>query len=253
MKRKIVLAVAIIITFVVSVIVHLPIQAVLSYVALPAPLSISAASGTLWQGHAQQVKWQRYQLGQISWQFEPLALLQGNAQAKVRFGRGSQWQLQGRGSLGYGLKGAYAENVLASLPMSEALKFAPPMPIPLDLNGQLELNIHQLTYAQPYCAEGKGNLVWNTDTIGTPLAPLTIGPVIAEITCQESNIHVAGSQQSPQVRSEFFVDLKPNRQYVAQAWFSPQAEMPNALSEQLKWLPKPDAQGRYQFNQQGRL
>ena len=253
MKRKITLAVAIFIIFIVSVLVHMPIQAVLNYVALPAQLSISGASGTLWQGQAQQITWQRYQLGQMSWQFEPRALLDGNAQAKVRFGRGSQWQLQGRGSLGYGLNGAYAQNVLASLPMSEALKFAPPMPVPLDLNGQLELNIHHLTYAQPYCAQGKGRLVWSTDAIGTPLAPLIIGPVIAEITCQNSTIQVAGSQQSSQVRSGFSLDLKANRQYVAQAWFSPQGEMPDALSEQLKWLPKPDTQGRYQFNQQGRL
>jgi len=41
--------------------------------------------------------------------------------------------------------------------------------------------------------------------------------------------------------------------FSAKAWFIPQAAMPTALSEQLQWLPKPDAQGRYQFNQQGRL
>lgn len=253
MKRKIALAIVLLLTFVFSAVVHLPIQVVLTYAPLPSQLTISQASGTLWHGQAQQVKWQRYNLGQLSWQLEPSAVLRGNAQAKVRFGRGSQWQLQGRGVVGYGFNGGYAENLLASMPISEALKLAPPMPVPLALNGQLELNIHQLSYAQPYCAQGKGSLVWNTDVVGTPLADLTLGPVIAELTCQDSKIVVMGAQQSQQVRSEFSLDLAPNRQYVAKAWFSPQAEMPSALSDQLKWLPKPDNQGRYQFTQQGRL
>lgn len=253
MKKKITLMVVLLLTFIVSAIVHLPIQVVLAYAPLPTQLKISQTSGTLWQGQAQQVRWQRYQLGQVSWQFAPSALLSGNAEAKVRFGRGSQWQLQGRGIVGYGLKGAYAENLLASMPVTEALKLAPALPIPLTLEGQLELNVKQLNYAAPYCAQGTGSLVWNTDVVGTPLADLQLGPVIAELDCQDSQISVKGTQQSAQVRSEFSAELMPDQRFSAKAWFIPQAAMPTALSDQLQWLPKPDAQGRYQFNQQGRL
>lgn len=253
MKRKIALVALLLLTFMVSAVVHLPIQVVLNYAPLPTALSIRQASGTLWQGQAQQVSWQRNHLGQVSWQFEPSALLGGNAQAKVRFGRGSQWQLQGRGTVGYGLSGAYAENLLASMPVTEALKLAPALPIPLTLDGLLELNIKQLSYAKPYCSQGSGSLVWNTNVVGTPLADLQLGPVIAELSCQDSQIRVKGTQQSDQVRSEFSVELMADQRFNAKAWFVPQAEMPSALTDALKWLPSPDAQGRYQFSQQGRL
>ncbi|EGU35895.1 general secretion pathway protein N [Vibrio ichthyoenteri ATCC 700023] len=253
MKRKIALGALLLLTFIISAVVHLPIQVVLAYVPLPVQLKISQASGTLWQGQAQQVNWQRYNLGQVSWQLVPSALLSGNAEAKVRFGRGSQWQLQGRGVIGYGLKGAYAENLLAAMPVTEALKLAPALPIPLTLEGQLELNVKQLNYAAPYCAQGTGSLVWNTDVVGTPLADVQLGPVIAELSCQDNQISVKGTQQSAQVRSEFSAELMSDQRFSAKAWFIPQAAMPSALADQLQWLPKPDAQGRYQFSRQGRL
>ncbi|WP_194438195.1 type II secretion system protein N [Vibrio fluminensis] len=253
MKGKLLLVLALLVTFFASAIVHLPIQAVLTYAPLPKQLRISGASGTLWQGQVQQLQWQRYNLGQVSWQLQPSKLLTGKVQANVRLGRGNPWQLRARGVVGYGLQGAYAENVIASLPASEVIKFAPPMPVPLDINGQLELSIQSLAYAAPYCRAGKGKLVWNTDKIGTPLVDLLVGPVVADLSCQDSAIKIAGNQQSDQVRSEFSLDLQANRQYNAKAWFSPQAEMPEALSQQLKWLPQPDSQGRYQFTYRGRI
>ncbi|HAS61829.1 MAG TPA: general secretion pathway protein GspN [Vibrio sp.] len=252
-KSKIVLILILVVAFVVSAIVHLPIQAVLTHAPLPSQLKIAGASGSLWQGQVQQLQWQHYNLGQVSWQLQPMQLLTGNLQAKVRLGRGNPWQLRARGVVGYGLQGAYVEKVIASMPATELMKLAPPIPVPLDIAGQLELSIESLQYASPYCRAGKGNLVWNSDQIGTPLASLQVGPVSADLSCKESNIKVQGKQQSKQVTSEFSLDLQANRQYSAKAWFSPQPELPTAFAEQLKWLPKPDNQGRYQFSYRGRL
>ncbi|WP_220457553.1 type II secretion system protein N [Vibrio marinisediminis] len=252
-KSKILLVVILVVAFVVSAVIHLPIQAVLAHAPLPNQLKIAGASGTLWQGQVQQLQWQQYNLGQVSWQLQPTKLLTGNLQAQVRLGRGNPWQLRARGVVGYGLQGAYAEDVIASMPATQVMKFAPPIPVPLDITGQLELSIESLQYAAPYCRSGKGNLVWNTDQIGTPLAPLELGPVIADLSCKESNIKVMGKQRSQQVMSEFSLDLQANHQYSAKAWFNPQPEFPDALAEQLKWLPTPDNQGRYQFSYRGRL
>ncbi|GAK85570.1 general secretion pathway protein N [Vibrio ponticus] len=247
------LVLALLVTFLVSAVVHLPIQAVLAYAPLPKQLRIAGASGSLWQGQVQQLQWQRYNFGQVSWQLQPSQLLTGKVQASVRLGTGNPWQLRARGVVGYGLNGAYAQDVIASLPATEVMKFAPPLPVPLGISGQLELSIQSLEYSAPYCSSGKGKLVWNTDSIGTPLADLQVGPVVADLTCQDNAITVAGNQQSKQVNSEFSLELNANRQYSAQAWFSPQADMPTALSQQLQWLPKPDSQGRYQFTYRGRI
>lgn len=251
--KKLILAVLLVVTFLISALVHLPVQVVLNYLPLPPQLSLTAASGTLWQGQVQQLKWQRYNFGQVSWQLQPSKLFSGKVQASVRLGRGNPWQLRARGVVGYGFSGAYAQTVIASMPAKEVLKFAPRLPVPIDISGQLELSIASLQYAAPYCQSGQGNLVWNTDKIGTPLAELEVGPVVADFACDNSQIKVVGKQQSEQVQSGFNLDLMSNRSYTTTAWFKPQAEMPSEFTQQLKWLSQPDNQGRYQFTYRGRI
>ena len=253
MKKKLLLILVLVLTFIISALVHLPVSVALNYAPLPAQLKLSGVSGTLWQGHANQVTWQGRNIGEVRWQLVSSKLFTGKLEAQVRFGRGSDWQLKGRGNVGYGLSGAYANNLIASIPAEQVVALAPPLPVPLGISGHVELSINEWHYASPYCKTGQGQLVWNTDSVGTPLADLVIGPVVADINCQQSEITAQGKQQSEQVSAEFELVLNDKQRYQAKAWFMPQSEMPSALAEQLKWLPKPDGQGRYQFSYNGRL
>lgn len=240
--------------FVTSAMVHLPAQFVVQYAPLPPQLSIKGVEGTVWQGSVKNLTWQRDSYGEVTWKLNPFALLSGKAEASIRFGRGSDIQVQGRGVVGYSLSGLYAENLVASLPIESVLKFAPPMPVPLELNGQVELSLRSFQYGAPYCQSAQGSVVWNTDVIGSPLTALNVGPVIAQFTCQDNQIELSGDQQSQQVTSGLTAKLDANRQYSASVWFKPESEFPNELQQQLKWLPtEPDNQGRYPFSYQGRL
>lgn len=239
--------------FVVSAMAHLPAQFVIQYAPLPGQLSINGVEGTVWQGSAQQVRWQGTSYGALNWQLNLTKVLTGSLEAQVRFGRGSDLSLQGRGVVGYDLNGLYAQNFIAAIPVEEVSKFAPRLPVPLDLNGQVEVNLRSYRYAQPYCDSAQGSLVWNTQAVGTPLADLYLGPVIAQFSCQQNNIDVEGEQQSEQVESGFNAQFSGDRSFKASAWFKPLGEFPQALQQQLKWLPEQaDSEGKYQFSQQGR-
>lgn len=253
MKKKILITLLVVMAFLVSLVVHIPAQFVLSQFPLPPQLSLNGATGTIWKGRLVSAQWAQYQLGEVSWSIQPSKLLAGNLQAQVRFGRGSDLNVKGRGIVGYGVSGVYAENFVASMPVDTALEFAPNLPVPLDLTGQIELSIKHFDYAEPYCQSGEGALVWNTDTIGTPLAELNVGPVVADISCQDSTLTLKGNQQSEQVESEFSLVLKADSSYDTQAWFKPRQAFPSALQQQLKWLPAPEDNGRYPFSYQGRL
>ncbi|MGY3685438.1 type II secretion system protein N [Vibrio coralliilyticus] len=253
MKRVILLSLALVMVFLVSAVAHVPAQVVLNYLPLPPQLVISGVSGTIWDGSATGVSWQRQKLGALHWQLAPLKLLTGKAEAQVRFGRGSDMQVTGRGVVGYSMSGPYAENLIASLPVEKILELTPPMPVPVELTGQVELSIKSMVYAAPYCQTGEGSVVWNTDKVITPLDELSVGPVVVDFSCQDSQITLKGDQNSQQVSSAAEVVMQANRSYQASAWFKPGNEFPGSLAEQLKWLPTPDSEGRYQFTYQGRF
>lgn len=253
MKKIISLGLLLSLVFIASAAVHVPVKAVLEYVPLPKQLKIEGATGTLWQGSAKNIRWQRQNLGELQWQLQPAQLLTGSVEAQVRFGRGSDMQVKGRGLVGYSLTGAYAKNVIASVPVEQVMEMAPALPVLIDVSGQVELNLHDYTYAAPYCGSATGTVVLSSDVIGTPLADLAVGPVIADFTCQENQLEFKGEQKSAQVESGFTATLNAKRQYTSQAWFEPKGDFPSSLGEQLKWLPDPDSSGKYRFNNKGRI
>lgn len=238
--------------FVTSAFVHLPAQFVFKHLPLPSQLQVIGVQGSIWQGLAEQVRWQNRNFGEVSWQFKPSALFGAKAEAEVRFGRGSELSLRGKGTIGYGLAGLYAENTLVSIPADVALQQMP-MAVPIVAQGQLELSIKEYLYQAPFCSTAQGTIAWSSANVESPLGSLELAQVIADLECSGNTLKINGSQDSAQVNSQFSAQLNPDRTYQSDGWFKVGAEFPQQLAQQLKWLPKPDAQGRYAFKRQGRL
>lgn len=253
MKRAVLYVVIFIVFFSVSLLMGLPVSWVLQQAPTVRGLDIQGANGSVWQGQASSVRWQRQNLGEVNWDFQWSSLLTGKAEFAVRFGRGSEMDVRGRGFVGYSLSdGPYAKNLVASIPAVKVVEQAR-LPVPVGVDGQLELNIRHATYAAPWCKNGEGTLVWNASGIQSPVGSLELGPVIADLNCQDSVLTATGEQSSKQVSAAFSAELMPNQRYSTKAWFKPGAEFPSSMGEQLKWLGKPNAQGQYEFNYQGRF
>ncbi|WMN87428.1 type II secretion system protein N [Vibrio parahaemolyticus] len=253
MKRVVLYAGIFIVCFSVSLLMGLPVSWVVKQSPKVSGLDIQGVQGTIWQGHASNVRWQRQNLGEVNWDFQWSALFTGKAEFAVRFGRGSDMEVRGRGLVGYGLFGdAYAKDLVASVPAIKVVEQAR-LPVPVGVDGQLELNIHHATYATPWCGEGDGTLVWNASGIQSPLGRLDLGPVVANLNCKDSVLTASGEQNSPQVSAAFSAELMPNQRYSTTAWFKPGAEFPSAMGDQLQWLGKPNAQGQYEFDYKGRF
>ena len=242
-----------IVFFSVSLLLHLPAAFALKHAPKMRGLQIDGVQGSIWQGSASNIAWQRVNYGSVQWDFQFSQLFQGKAELAVRFGRDSDMNLRGKGYVGYGMNGAYAQNLVASLPAEDVMKYVPNIPVPITAVGQVELTIKHLQQGQPWCQTGEGTLAWSGAGADTPLGSLDFGPVIADVTCQDNTIAAKGAQKTTQVESEFEASLTPNRRYATSAWFKPGAEFPQAMQSQLRWLGKPDNQGKYQFTYQGRL
>ncbi len=155
-------------------------------------LALDGTTGTIWQGNAQNVRFQQYSIGDVSWQFSWSSLLTLSPEYSVRFGRGSTLGLSGRGNLGVSMSGAYLKNVLASIPADTVVQYAP-IPVPIKAGGQLELAIKSLNYASPWCGSGDGSLSWNAGYIESPIGSLGLGPTIVDLSCDDSVLSAAGS------------------------------------------------------------
>lgn len=252
MKRWIYSVLLFLLVLAISVVAHVPASFVYSKVPPVRGLDISGISGTIWHGQANDVRWQGVNAGQLRWDFSPARLLQGKAEYSLRFGRGSDLQLKGTGAAGIGLQGLYADNILASMPVSTVLERVS-VPVPVDVQGTVELTLNHYLFAQPWCKEAEGALVWNGSYIDSPLGALELGTVFTDFTCNDNRIELRGEHDVPQASGSLTTELTPDMRYKLSAWFKPGAELPEAMQSQLKWLGNPENDGRYLFELSGKL
>lgn len=230
--------------FSLSIVVHTPVSFVLPYVNLP--MDVSGASGTLWQGSIQQLYWRGQNLGKVSWQFAPSQLIKGKAEYGLRFGYGSDLGFSGKGILGVDLSGLYANNVVASI-AAKSIQSRVNLPLPIDVDGQIELAIQQYRYEQPWCQSAKGTLVWNNSEVNSPLGSLNLATIIADVSCANSVLFAESTHENEQLAAAFTAELNSDMLVQLEAWFKPNRDFPSAMASQLRWLGNPDAQGRYPF------
>jgi general secretion pathway protein N len=230
----------------ISVLSHAPASFVYKHLPKVRGLQVTGLSGTIWHGQAQAVRWRGRSFGQVNWQFAPGRLLAGKLEYALRFGKGSDMQLRGKGQAGLGMNGPYAENLHASLPAANLVQFSP-MPVPAEVQGQLELTLRSYHYAAPWCGEADGTLVWSGSRVDSMLGTLELGTILADVRCQDNQLSAGSDHDSPQASGAFSAELNTSRQYSLDAWFKPGAEFPPGMQAQLKWLGSPDGQGRYPF------
>ena len=238
--------------FLISVVAHTPAAFVIKSMPKVRDLSIQGVHGTIWHGDAQSVSWQRENFGQVSWDFRPTRLFKGKVEFALRFGRGSDLKLTGKGLAGVSMNGLYAENVLASMPVSSVMEKMT-IPVPVDVKGQLELTLSEYRYGQPWCQSALGSLVWSGSDIESPLGAVSLGTVVSDLVCEDSKVIASGSQDNSQVSGAFAAELDPNMSFSLDVWFKPGADFPPSMQSQLKWLGDPDEQGRYLFVYAGKL
>ena len=252
MKYKLLLGTSFGAVLVGSLVAHIPASWVWQQAPTVQGLDISGIRGTPWQGSASQLRWQGKNFGRVQWDMQILPLLTGKVKMDIRFGQGSEMNLQGRGLVGYSSNGPFAENLLISMPASEVVKYSPTA-LPVVVNGNLELTLRDYQFAAPYCAQLDGALAWTAAQVSSPLGALEPGPVIADLTCDQGKLLADVAQSSDDVASEWQASLAPGNTYTLSGWFKPGAQFPPQLGQQLKWLGNPDAKGQYKISYSGRL
>ncbi|PSU88340.1 type II secretion system protein N [Photobacterium kishitanii] len=238
--------------FIASLVAHIPASWVWQHAPKINGLALEGITGTPWQGTAVNVRWQNQTFGRLHWDMRLGRLLHGELAFDVRFGQGSEWQLQGQGLVGYSSAGPFAEKLLLSMPAAQAVSQAQ-LPVPITVKGNLELTVRDYHYAAPYCKTLDATLAWVQGAAETPMGTIKPGPVFADLNCANGAVVAKIKQASDDVSSDWQANLATNQQYKLQGWFKPGAQFPAELAKQLKWLGEPNTKGQYKLNYSGRL
>ena len=113
MKIKIILL--LVVFYIGSLLISLPAQQVVRFIPANTGVKVSSASGTLWNGKATHLTYKKqFQLQQLNWKVDWLALLGLQLKLDVEFNNGIQ-EMSGKGFVLFGLSGVSVENFVADI------------------------------------------------------------------------------------------------------------------------------------------
>lgn len=214
-------------------------------------LSLAALDGSVWSGRAGSVVYRQALLGELNWQLSPLSLLLGKAQVKTLL-QSDNGYLQSRVKTPLGGGNVALADTEGQMPLGDLLRFTPYLPVVME--GRLSLNLPELEVAPDgRLVRAEGTVTWHQAAMSAPqelafgdlqmvLRTEAEGQVVGDITDRGGPLKVEGKLQ-----------LSPDRSYRFNGTVAAGPGAPANLTQALGWLGKPDAQGRYRLNYNGRL
>lgn len=251
MRNKILVLCFIVVTYICFLIGTLPASLVLSYVSLPANITINQVEGTVWQGEAKSVSFKHINIEDIRWNTSFLALLTGSMQVDIEFGRGKN-SLRGNGEIGYSRAGIYAQDFTATA-SSEWLIAASNIPLPVTTKGQVKLTLAELQQGQPWCEQLDGSLTWSNAEVESLLGNIMINSAVANLSCDNGAIVGNIKQSSNQLKLSGIIKLADKGKYTLSAVLVPSNELPESIRSNLRYVGKQSGNGEYKINYAGRL
>ncbi len=214
-------------------------------------LKLAGLDGSVWSGRAGTVAFRKALLGEMSWQLSPFALLLGKVKLNALL-QSEAGYLQSDVSTPFSGGDFALADIEGRLPLAELLRFAPYMPVVLD--GQVSLDLPVLELAPDgRLLHAEGTLMWHQAAMSAPQS-LSLGDLQVVLrTEKEGQVIGDISDRGGPLKVEGTVKYSPDGSYRLNGTVAAAENAPKEVSQMLAWLGRPDAQGRYQLNYNGRI
>jgi len=218
--------------------------------ALP-QLQLGGIEGSVWSGRAQSLVYRKALLGEMSWKLSPLALFIGKAQVNALL-QSQDGYLQSNVSTPLAGGNIALNDIQGQLPISELTRFTPYIPVALD--GTVSLDMNEVSVAADgHLLRADGTLIWHQAAMKAPQA-LDFGDLQVVLhTEDEGKVSGDISDRGGPLKVKGTVTLSPDRSYRINATVAAAPNAPASLVKSLGWLGKPDGQGRYRLNYNGKM
>ncbi|GEK09697.1 type II secretion system protein N [Pseudoalteromonas sp. McH1-7] len=216
---------------------------------LPNNLQLGAVNGSVWDGQVSGVRFNNIQLNQVKWEIEPAALILGELAGNIKFGNPRDTsEISGKASFSSSLLNRSVSVSNASLRFSvEQAMDQVTLPLPVDAKGRVIVNIKKYQSGAPYCNGLNGEISSPNIDVKGMNGWFSIGDLSGQLDCKSGDIAVV---VDPENRLGLQADatLAANFQFRVAGNIKPEASLPKEVHDAVKFLGRPDADGRYPVN-----
>lgn len=220
--------------------------------ALP-QLQLAGVEGTIWSGKVKSLVYRKAPIGEVSWQLSPLPLMFASAHLNALMqSKDGYLQSQISAPLTGGDGSVELTEIEGRMPITELMRFTPYLPVALD--GMLSFDLPGMVVAADgRLIQAEGTVTWHQAAMSAPQA-LSFGDLQVVLhTDEEGQISGDISDRGGPLKVAGKLVLSPDRSYRLQATVTAAPEAPSSLVSSLGWLGRPDANGRYSINYNGKM
>ncbi len=248
MKKIIKYLLLFIVALTVFLVATLPVSVVLPWLPKSVPLTIDGAQGTIWNGRAAQVRYDRLALGAVSWKIHPVSLLLGRLNADFRL-QGEGLQAKGHVTLkpdrSLGLADTLVDAEVAKLPL-------PPQAALVSPAGKINATIRSLSLIDRKVQGADADILWNDAQIRSPTR-MALGQLVLNVTGKNGQLNgVLESHKGP-LKVKGTIDLLASGLLKTNIRLAPEPSTPREIRDIVPLLGRPDRSGAVTIRQQLRI
>lgn len=249
MKSRILWVVGGVLAFLVFLIAYMPAKQVIHRITLPAGMSVSGVSGTIWEGQAQQAIINNMPVNSVSWEVHPLALLMGRVSADVEGGNlreADSVSFKGDVSVSlFSLSHVSSDAFLLFLPTDRVLAEVA-LPLPVNAGGRFRVRIEAFDFG-PKCVALQGFGEWLNATVEGTRGPIDFGNYTAVLRCEGDNIGVKVDEPNLLGLSLDAVLDPQSTDVTVEGQFKIDDSLPDEVRQASQLFGQPDADGYTRF------
>ncbi|KGJ92379.1 type II secretion system protein N [Colwellia psychrerythraea] len=234
-------------SYLVFLVVKVPLALVINTIELPKNIKVDGVSGSIWQGEIAQFTVNNNQVRIIKTQLSFWSLLTFSPTVAVSFGDPVLAGPEGRFILTLSSQQLLLNDVELFLSANDIAKQLP-LPIPVTAQGNVELAFTELSLNiadKLTCEQAQGQVTWLRSGIVALDYNIKIGSVKADIYCEQGDL-MAKVLPKNNLGLSFTTRLSLAQQKASgQGYLKPGAKFPAQLKSALSLLGRPDGQGRY--------
>lgn len=219
-------------------------------------ITLERVSGTLWSGQVDQIMVQNtpqpLHLPKTTWHINPAALLTGKLSAHVQMGSLSS-PVESDGLITLSTEGLTLTDFQADTSASWLSGLLPHSTIVGELSARINLSIDNLRMQGNQCQDLAGNITVTQGQFTSSVGNFDLGTSKIALSCQSQQLMAMINQFSPELTTEASLSLSAEGRYSIKGTVSQGSNTSDTLQQGLKMLGRPDADGDYPINWQGRI